>query len=93
MVKFLQNGEQIGTVQFPITEVGTSSTVSFMIENNSEDNVELIFFSDDGDMTIDGNFNNHLKPRETQTAKLTFSPGKDRPDSLNTSWGFREVVG
>lgn len=92
MVKFLQNGEEIGTVQFPITEVGTSSTVSFMIENNSEDDVELIFFSEDGDMTID-NFDKHLKPRETRTAKLSFSPTMDRPDSLKANWGFREVVG
>ena len=92
MVKFLQNGEEIGTVQFPITEAGTTSIVSFMIENNSEDDVELIFFSEDGDMTID-NFDKHLKPRETRTAKLKFSPSKDRPDSLKGKWGFREVVG
>ena len=92
MVRFLQNGDDIGNVQFPITEVGTSSTVSFMVENNSEDDVELIFYSEDGDMTA-SNYPKHLKPREVKPAKLVFSPLKNRPDSLKTKWGFREIVG
>ena len=92
MVKFLQNGEEIGTIQFPITEAGTSSIVSFMIENNSEDNAELIFFSEDGDMKAES-YPSRLRPRETLPAKLIFSPTKDRNDALNTKWGFREILG
>lgn len=92
MVKFLQNGVETGTVQFPITEAGTTSTVSFTIENNSEDNVELIFFSEDGDMKAES-YPRKLVPRESQSAKLTFSPSKDRNDALNTRWGFREIIG
>lgn len=92
MVRFLQNGEEIAKVQFPITETGTTSTVSFMIENNSEDDVELIFWSDDGDMTI-REFPKHLRPREIKGATMMFSPSKDRPDALNTKWGFREIIG
>ena len=63
-----------------------------MIENTSEDPVELIFFSDDGDMTPD-NVPTKLAPRETLPAKLTFSPSKERNDALNTKWGFREIIG
>jgi hypothetical protein len=92
LVKFLQNDEEIGTLQFPITEVGTTTTASFMIENNSEDNVELIFYSDDGDVNAES-YPKRLLPRESQLAKLTFSPSKDRNDPLNTRWGFREIIG
>jgi len=93
LVKFFQNGEEIGTLQFPITEAGTSTSISFMIENTSQvDDVELIFFSEDGDMTAD-NYPQHLKPRESKQAKIVFSPTKERPDSLHTKWGFREIVG
>ena len=92
MVRFIQNGEETGEVRFPITETGTSSTVSFMIENDSEDNAELIFFSEDGDLTAES-YPTKLKPRETLPAKLIFSPAKDRNDSLNSKWGFREILG
>jgi len=95
LVRYIQNGEEITRaeqIQFPITEEGTFSTLSFMIENNSEEPIELIFWSNDGDLKP-VNYPKTLKPRETQQAKLQFSPPVDRPDSLKTKWGFREIVG
>lgn len=94
MVKFHQNGEEITSeaLKFPITELGTATTVSFMIENDSEDNAEYIFYSDDGDLTA-VDYPKHLKPRETYQAKIQFSPPLDRPDSLHTTFGFREILG
>jgi hypothetical protein len=92
LVKFIVNGEESGSVQFPITEVGTTSSVSFQIHNNSEDDVELSFWSDDGDMKAES-YPTRLKPRETKPAKLLFSPAHDRPDALKTKWGFKELIG
>lgn len=95
MVRFIQNGKEIKdseAIQFPITEVGKSSTVSFTIENNTDENVELAFWSDDGDLKPVV-FPQFLKPGESQGAQVKFSPPLDRPDSLNTHWGFREILG
>lgn len=92
MVKFIQNGEEIGTVKFPITEVGTSTTISFTIENVLENNIELIFFSEDDDLVI-GEYPQRLSPQETAQAQLIFSPKQDRPVPLQASWGFREIIG
>jgi len=92
LVKFLMNGEEVGAIQFPITEAGTTSSTSFMIQNNTEDNVELVFWSDDGEMTAES-YPKHLAPHESKPAKLLFSPNKERPDALHTKWGFRELIG
>lgn len=96
MTRFYQNDTEIvsmESVKFPITETGKSSNISILIENNSVvDNVELIFFSDDGDMGTDTP-TIHLKPSESIQTKLIFSPAKDRPDSLRTNWGWREISG
>jgi len=91
LVKFILNGEQVGVITFPITEAGTNSNASFMIENNSENEIELLFWSDDGEVTAESH-PRYLHPHETKPAKLTFSPSKDRPDSLHTKWGFREII-
>lgn len=95
MTRFYQNDTLIDSegITFPITELGASSSVSVMIENESvTDPVELIFFSDDGDITTDKP-TIKLSPKESVQTKLTFSPPKDRPDSLKTTWGYREIKG
>ena len=95
MTRFYQNDTEIDSsgITFPITELGTSTSVSIMIENESvADPVELIFYSDDGDISTDKP-TIKLSPTESTQAKLTFSPPKDRPDSLRTSWGYREIKG
>jgi len=92
LVKILMNGEEVGSVQFPITEAGTTSAASFMINNDTESSVELSFWSEDGEVTAES-YPKHLDPHESKPAKLLFSPSKDRPDELNTRWGFRELIG
>ncbi len=93
MLKFLQNGEETGDIQFPITEVGTTSRLSLMIKNVSIDPTHIIFYSEDGDMTIDESYPRIINAGESHQVTLIFSPTQDRPDSLKTKWGFREVDG
>lgn len=93
MLKFLQNGEEIGDIQFPITEVGTTSKMQIMIENVSIDPTHIIFYSEDGDMSIQEDYPRVLQAGESSQVTLLFAPSKNRPDSLKTKWGFREVDG
>jgi hypothetical protein len=96
LARFFQNGSPVDEIIFPMTEIGKSTTVGLTIENNFENEVELIFWSNDNDLTIQEGFDKRLRPAQSTNIKLIFSPKEDRFNSvtpaLNTDWGFREIV-
>ena len=96
MAKFIQNGEEISTIQFPITEINTTSTVSFTVENEFMNKVELVFFSEDKDVTIN-DVSIVLDAHESKHVTLSFFASDDRFNSLTpalkSGWGFREIIG
>ena len=90
----MMNGEEVfqeTPLKFPITPVGESSIVKLLIENNSEDDIELLPFVEDKEVVIE--CKKYLKPRESYVATYTFSPSQSRTHSLNTPIGFREFIG
>ena len=103
MVRFYSNGIEFGEntdndtpIQLPITEVGSSNTVSFTVENDSEEHIKLIPYSHDKDVQIQS-YPETLGPRESGTATWIFTPQPERLQeekrSLNTLCGFKEIVG
>ena len=95
MARFMVNGEQItesNPIHFPITPVGEKSIVKMLVENDSVvDDIELIPFIEDNEVTID--YKRTLKPTESMLATFTFSPNRERKHSLNTPIGFKELIG
>jgi len=92
MVRVMINGEDVTeTIKFPITPVGETSTVKMIVENNSEDDIELLPFIEDKDVKVD--YKRFLAPREKMEAVWSFSPSLTRQRALNTSIGFRELIG
>jgi len=92
LVNFFINEEKVERIHFPITEVGTTSTVTMIIENDLDEGVELIPFVSDKDVEII-EYPRRLKSQEQGTSVWKFSPTKDRLNSLNTECGFREIIG
>lgn len=94
MLKFFQNKEEVGHLDFPITQAGTTSVSEIIIENVSIDPVRITFYSEDTDLSIQEDYPKVLQPGEKNKVKLLFSPGIDRPSSMkNAKWGFREIDG
>lgn len=96
MVRFYNNGELIETIQFPITEVGTTSTVTILVENDSEEHIELLPYVNDKDVKIH-DYPKHLGPRESATSTWIFEPAPERLQeekrALKTTCGFKEIIG
>jgi hypothetical protein len=96
LVRFYNNGTEIETIQFPITEVGTSSTVKVTIENDSEEHIELIPYTNDKDVTIT-DYPKQLGPRESGHSTWVFEPAAERLQeerrALKTTCGFKEIIG
>ena len=97
MVKFFLNGEQITELRFPITEVGTFSDITMMLENEFSDFMELIPVIGDNDVQII-EFPRRLKPREQAKTVWRFTPSQERLQqgkkvSLDTECGFRQILG
>ena len=92
MVKCSINGEKTDFVRFPITEVGSESTVTMSIENTYDERVELIPFAEDPDVSI-LEFTKVIEAGESGTAVWKFSPKRERETSLSCPCGFREIIG
>lgn len=89
------NGEELSesnNVRFPITSVGQTSSVKVLVENNSEEDIELIPYVIDEQVKIK-DYKQFLKPRESMLTTLEFSPDIKREISLNTPIGFRTLIG
>ena len=84
MVRFTINGEDVtDVVKFPITPVGESTSITMIVENNSEDEIELLPFIEDKDVHVD--YKRFLKPREKMEAVWSFQPSTNRQHALNTN--------
>lgn len=103
MVRFYNNGAEVGIdakdkdpITFPITEIGSSSTLSIIVENDSEEFIELIPYVNDKDVQIQ-DYPQKLGPREKGNATWIFTPKPERLQeerrSLRTTCGFKEIVG
>lgn len=102
MVRFYNNGVEVGLtsedlapISFPITEVGSQSTVSITIKNDSEEHIELIPYVNDRDVHIQ-EYPKKLGPQESATATWLFTPQAERLQeekrSLHTIGGFKEII-
>ena len=96
LVKLYVNGELIEKIRFPITEVGTKSTVIMTVENDLLEDVELIPFVGDRDVTV-MEYPRRLAAGEKGKAAWVFSPIEARYEtkkpSLSCECGFKEIAG
>jgi len=93
MVRCYVNGELVEKIRFPITKVGESSNIVMTVENDTiADNIELIPFTEDKEVTII-EYPRKLAVREKGKVVWRFSPSKDRNQSLDCEFGFKELIG
>ncbi len=93
MVKCYVNGELVEKIRFPITKVGESSNVVMTIENDTvADNIELIPYTEDKEVTIT-EYPRNLGVGESGKVIWKFSPSKERNESLDCEFGFKELIG
>jgi len=92
LVNLFVNDELVESFHFPITDVGTSNTMSVILQNPLPNKVELIPFSNDPDVEI-VEYPKTLKPMESARAIWKFSPNTERLTPLKSDVGFREIIG
>ena len=93
MVNCYVNGEIVEKIRFPITKVGESSTVVMTVENPLvADSIELIPYTEDREVTIT-KYPRKLGVGESGEVIWKFSPGKERNESLDCEFGFKELIG
>lgn len=96
LVKLYVNDELIEKIRFPITEVGTTSTIIMTVENDLLEDIELIPFVGDRDVGV-MEYPRHLRIGESGKVVWVFSPTEKRYEtrkpSLSCECGFKEIVG
>lgn len=92
MVNCLINKELVESVRFPITDVGTSSSIEMILENPTMWDIELVPYVNDPEVSIK-DYPRKLKAYESGKCIWTFSPSKERLSPLDCKCGFREVIG
>jgi len=77
LVKYYINNEQVPRIRFPITEIGEKSTITVMIENEWHEDVELIPYVEDTEVTIK-EYPKKMKAREKKKSVWEFAPTEKR---------------
>ena len=98
MVRYFQNGEQIFEIRFPITDMGKSSDITIVLENEFAEDGELIPVTHDPDLQIIEHPRRILSMEKGIRTVWRFSPSKDRLQegkkiSLDSEAGFRVLYG
>lgn len=92
MVKYYINGELVENIRFPVTDVGAESVVTMLIENDHGENIELVPYVGDNEVSI-VEYPRILHPGEKGKSVWIFTPNKEREKSLSTMCGFKEILG
>ena len=101
MVKYYINNELVEDIRFPITTINEKSTLNVIVENEYYEDVELIPFTGDLEVSIKS-YPKRLQPKERGNSVWVFAPTEKRLKnvegmpaqvSLKTKCGFKELIG